>query len=680
MNKAEKMRARLANMAKEREEFEAQRQFLENEMKASAKGKISSTALAVDAQQTAESGQAPSTTPKQLLRKDARKLSGAGLSSADSPSSSTASMPFASSQILAGAAKAIIPTGTRVSDWCYASTISMTGDPPPVVKVNEVYETVRNLGRGAFGDVLLVKNVEDNKLFADKTIFCETESVLGDVLRELFFLRKYRHPFIVDILDGFTIAQPRVLHIIMSYCEAGDLGKLIALNRRNKTFFSEIQLTKWILQIALAMVFLHESGVLHRDLKPCNVMLTEGGETVKVCDFGLALLAGSDGGIESASEAGTPYYTAPEMIQGKKYSYPADCWSYGIMVHELLALSRPFEGGTTSDLVRAILLEPPPPCPSHYSDNLRATVLGFLVKDPESRMGFAGLLIDSPLAQRVQLVPQAYRPKALEERIKRAHVKQLIGQLEMLQYARNSSLKGSPQPLLAIAEAAAAVPAMALAIIPGASSEVTLPQIALPAKSSAKVSPKSSPAGSPHVPSASRKKLSSVDEDSVGNAAPSAASGIIESKNLVMSKSLSAVALEEERARVAEPPPNPRSSSSKGGRATSTHTVASEEGALDGESKSSPCLEDTAGNIDSAPPDNPAEKLASQNDGVAAASSVCLSPAADLRGSGSDAQTHAQTLMALPELESGSVVGGRIGKQLAAAIAADLDLQEEGVA
>ncbi|NBV72371.1 MAG: hypothetical protein EBR60_10110, partial [Burkholderiaceae bacterium] len=59
------------------------------------------------------------------------------------------------------------------------------------------------------------------------------------------------------------------------------------MHRKNKSSVPEAQVTKWCLQIAMAMAFLHESGVLHRDLKPNNVMLTEGGETIKVCDFGL---------------------------------------------------------------------------------------------------------------------------------------------------------------------------------------------------------------------------------------------------------------------------------------------------------------------------------------------------------------------------------------------------------
>ena len=78
------------------------------------------------------------------------------------------------------------------------------------------------------------------------------------------FLRRNRHPCIIDIHDGFVTAQPRVLNIVMSYCEAGDLGKVVAAHRKNKTSVPEGQAMKWTLQIALALHFLHENSVIHR--------------------------------------------------------------------------------------------------------------------------------------------------------------------------------------------------------------------------------------------------------------------------------------------------------------------------------------------------------------------------------------------------------------------------------
>lgn len=162
-----------------------------------------------------------------------------------------------------------------------------------------------------------------------------------------------------------------MVHIVMHYCESGTLSSVMQSAKKNKTSISETQIIKWTIQLALAMQFLHSNNTLHRDLKPMNVMLTEGGDLLKLADFGLALDVGDSSQKENFDEAGTPYYTAPEMIQRESYSFPADCWSFGIILHQLMALERPFEGSSTADLVKAILSAEPPPLPPHYSEELK---------------------------------------------------------------------------------------------------------------------------------------------------------------------------------------------------------------------------------------------------------------------------------------------------------------------
>ena len=157
------------------------------------------------------------------------------------------------------------------------------------MRSNTVYETIRLLGRGSFGDVNLVKTVEDSRLYAMKTIFTEKEIDMDDTLREVRYLRMNRHPCIIEVHDGFMTSQPRMLHIVMPYCESGDLDAIIKTAKKNKTNISEEKILRWVVQIGLAIHFLHENGVIHRDLKPNNVMLTEGGDIIKLVDFGLAM-------------------------------------------------------------------------------------------------------------------------------------------------------------------------------------------------------------------------------------------------------------------------------------------------------------------------------------------------------------------------------------------------------
>ena len=332
----------------------------------------------------------------------------------------------------------VVPSGPRVSDWCFVGSYDSN---PPIVKSNTVYETVRFLARGAFGDVNLVKSIEDSRLYAIKTIFAERESEMKEMLREVRFLRMNRHACIIEVYDGFIISNPKMLYIVMPYCEGGDLDGYIKNTRKNKTNIPEEKILKWSMQIGLAIHFLAENGLIHSDLKPNNIMLLEGGDLVKVVDFGLAVDMLDTRG-NAPVEAGTPYYMAPEILQGVKYTYPVDCWSFGVMLHEMLRLDLPFRGKSTADLVRSILEDAPPPVPAHYSSGIKAIATALLIKEPQQRMGMAGMLMHPLLQPRTLAFPTSYRPKAVEERIRRNQVRQLNAQMELMPRSRHSSLIG----------------------------------------------------------------------------------------------------------------------------------------------------------------------------------------------------------------------------------------------
>jgi NIMA (never in mitosis gene a)-related kinase len=93
-----------------------------------------------------------------------------------------------------------------------------------------------------------------------KTIYCEKEEDWAGTLREVEFLRKQRHPCIIDVCDCFILSHPRVLHILMQYCETGDLGKVISNAQKSNGNIPEGNILKWVYQIALALHYIHENG------------------------------------------------------------------------------------------------------------------------------------------------------------------------------------------------------------------------------------------------------------------------------------------------------------------------------------------------------------------------------------------------------------------------------------
>jgi non-specific serine/threonine protein kinase len=169
---------------------------------------------------------------------------------------------------------------------------------------------------------------------------------------------------------------------IMEYVEGGTLLEKIKQQRA-----SIKQILDWAVQIASGLQAAHERGIIHRDIKSANLMVTPKGQ-IKIMDFGLAKLAGSSFLTNERSTMGTVAYMSPEQVRGRRVDQRTDLWSFGVVLYEMLAGQLPFQSDHEQVLIYAIINEMPEPVGDLRPDipqELEAIVNKALTKNPDKR-------------------------------------------------------------------------------------------------------------------------------------------------------------------------------------------------------------------------------------------------------------------------------------------------------
>ena len=251
------------------------------------------------------------------------------------------------------------------------------------------YDVQKLLGKGSTGTVYLAIDTFTGREVALKTIEPEVfrDPEFGAVYRTQFqneasLAGKLRHPHIVAILDAVVGEDSG--HIAMELVTGGDLSQHVKPDK--------LLPPTDVLQIAFkccgAMDYAYrEQGIVHRDLKPANIMITQGTE-IRIADFGAAFLKKSQ--VAQTTAMGSPYYMAPEQIEGHDPTFQSDMYSLGVVLYELLVGRRPFAGSNLEALIEQILHQEPRP-PSELRPDLPrdidAVVLRAMKKNPAQRYG-----------------------------------------------------------------------------------------------------------------------------------------------------------------------------------------------------------------------------------------------------------------------------------------------------
>jgi serine/threonine protein kinase/tetratricopeptide (TPR) repeat protein len=257
------------------------------------------------------------------------------------------------------------------------------------------YEVLERVGSGGMGDVYRARDTKLDRFVALKVVREPATGRTADrVLREARAASALNHPNICTLFEASEFeGRP---YLAMEYIVGQPLSSVMAPEGLHASVVVE-----YARQIADALAHAHDHGVIHRDLKSANVVVTPQGRA-KVLDFGIAKRATTAGAgtlsgtvSEAGTISGTLAYMAPELLRESPADARSDIWALGVLLYELASGRRPFVGGTAFELSSAILKDPVPELPPTLPSSLRAVILRCLERDPEARFQQASDVITS---------------------------------------------------------------------------------------------------------------------------------------------------------------------------------------------------------------------------------------------------------------------------------------------
>ncbi|KAI9731358.1 MAG: Serine/threonine kinase [Cirrosporium novae-zelandiae] len=239
------------------------------------------------------------------------------------------------------------------------------------------------LGKGNFGKVMLAETKSTKKLYAIKVLkkefIIENDEVESTKSEKRVFLiaNKERHPFLLSLHACFQ-TETRV-YFVMEYISGGDLMLHI---QRGQFGLKRAQF--YAAEVCLALKYFHENGVIYRDLKLDNILLTLDGH-IKIADYGLCKEEMWYGATTSTF-CGTPEFMAPEILLDKKYGRAVDWWAFGVLIYQMLLQQSPFRGEDEDEIYDAILADEPL-YPIHMPRDSVSILQKLLTREPEMRLG-----------------------------------------------------------------------------------------------------------------------------------------------------------------------------------------------------------------------------------------------------------------------------------------------------
>ncbi|KAG7086527.1 hypothetical protein E1B28_002478 [Marasmius oreades] len=243
------------------------------------------------------------------------------------------------------------------------------------------FDLHRAVGKGAFGKVRVVEHKLTKNLYALKYIDkaqCIRQKAVANVIQERRLLEEIDNPFVVNLRYAFQ--DDENCFFVLDLMLGGDLR----FHLERKGPLPELAVRHWTAEVASALGYLHGQKIIHRDVKPDNILLDSKGHA-HLTDFNVAVHYSER--RKHTSVAGSMAYMAPEILERKGYSWEVDWWSLGVTVYELLFHRRPFDGRNEDQITQSItkhsLKFPDPQC----SEDAISAIKGFLQRNNSLRLG-----------------------------------------------------------------------------------------------------------------------------------------------------------------------------------------------------------------------------------------------------------------------------------------------------
>ncbi|XP_053315885.1 protein kinase C iota type [Spea bombifrons] len=271
-----------------------------------------------------------------------------------------------------------------------ATNSTESGKSPSSLGLQD-FDLLRVIGRGSYAKVLLVRLKKTERIYAMKVVKKELVNDDEDIdwvqTEKHVFEQASNHPFLVGLHSCFQTESR--LFFVIEYVNGGDL--MFHMQRQRK--LPEEHARFYSAEISLALNYLHERGIIYRDLKLDNVLLDSEGH-IKLTDYGMCK-EGLRPGDTTSTFCGTPNYIAPEILRGEDYGFSVDWWALGVLMFEMMAGRSPFDivGSTdnpdqnTEDFLFQVILEKQIRIPRSLSVKAASVLKSFLNKEPKDRLG-----------------------------------------------------------------------------------------------------------------------------------------------------------------------------------------------------------------------------------------------------------------------------------------------------